>query len=191
MPPLLTNFLQSQRLRMVAPYLQGSVLDLGCGDAVVLTRLRPDQAYVGVDGRAELVASLQKRHPGYQFYARDLDREPLSLSGRFQTIVLMAVIEHLSQPGRMLSQIGRYLDAGGRLLITTPSPFGNRVHQVGARAGLFSLEAMRDHKVIFTEATLSHQLWHNGLRVSRYRRFLLGCNQLFVCEARDRDGEAN
>lgn len=183
MAAILTSFLQRRRLAIVAPYLRGDVLDLGCGDAMLLSRLKAGQTYVGVDGRAPLVSRLRECYPAHQFYQRDLDRQPLELPGRFDTIVLLAVVEHLSRPDWVFAQAAEHLHPGGRLLMTTPSPFGNWVHQVGAHIGLFSLEAMQDHKMIFTQATLSDCLERNGLRVVLYERFLFGGNQLFVCEA--------
>jgi 2-polyprenyl-3-methyl-5-hydroxy-6-metoxy-1,4-benzoquinol methylase len=182
--PLFTGFLQRQRLKMVRPYLQGDILDLGCGDASLLAWVSPGQVYVGVDSRAPLVANLKRRFPEHRFYRRDLDRDPLGLPRRFHTIVLLAVIEHLSDPGRVLSQLPASLHPGGRVLMTTPSPIGDRIHQVGARAGLFSREASQEHKIIFTRSVLRDYLWQNGLELNLYRPFLFGGNQLFVCTAR-------
>ncbi len=182
MPPLFTDFLQRQRLRAVSPYLKSSVLDLGCGNARVVALLRPDQNYVGVDGRLDMIQWLKDNYARYPFYHRDLDREALALSGQFDTILMLAVIEHLADPGRVLSQLPHYLKPKGQLIITTPSPLGDKIHQVGARFGMFSMEATREHKIIFDYAALRACLERNGLLVTHYRRFLLGGNQLFVCE---------
>jgi SAM-dependent methyltransferase len=184
MTPVFTGFLQRQRLKIVQPYLRGDILDLGCGDAALLAYCKAGQKYVGVDSRAALVADLNNRFPEREFLQSDLDREPLALPGRFDTIVMLALIEHLSDPGGILSQLPNHLQLGGMVLMTTPSPIGNRVHRVGARAGLFSLEASHEHKIIFTRTVLRDTLWQNGLQLSLYRPFLLGGNQLFVCVAR-------
>jgi len=182
MTPLLTDFLQRQRLRVVSPYLKGSVLDLGCGNAKIVALLRIDQSYVGVDGRLDMIGWLKDNYARYAFYHRDLDQEVLALSGQFDTILMMAVIEHLADPGRVLSQLPHYLKPEGQLIITTPSPLGNKIHQVGARFGVFSIEATREHKIIFDYRALRARLERNGLQITHYRRFLLGGNQLFVCE---------
>jgi SAM-dependent methyltransferase len=187
-PPVFTSFLQRQRLKIVRPYLRGDILDLGCGDAALLPLVGPGQAYTGVDGRGALVADLRGQYPQREFYQRDLDREPLAVPGRFDTIVMLAVIEHLSDPARILRQLPGCLKPGGQVLMTTPSPVGDRVHQVGARAGLFSMEASQEHNIIFTPAVLREYLERNGLHLSEYRPFLLGGNQLFVCTATDGRG---
>ena len=182
MPPLLTDFLQRQRLRAVSPYVKGDVLDLGCGNAKVVALLRPDQNYVGVDGRLDMIRWLADNYARYAFYHCNLDREALTTLGRFDTILMMAVIEHLAEPGRLLCQLPHYLKPGGKLIITTPSPLGDKVHQLGARLGVFSMEATREHKIIFDYEALRICLERNGLQITHYRRFLLGGNQLFVCE---------
>jgi 2-polyprenyl-3-methyl-5-hydroxy-6-metoxy-1,4-benzoquinol methylase len=188
MPAILSGYLQHGRIQAVIPYLHGDVLDLGCGDGSLAASVEPGHAYVGVDGRAGLMPTLRARFPAYEFHCRDLDREPLALGKRFHTIAALALVEHLSRPGWMLGQLVEHLLPGGRVVITTPSPIGNRIHQAGARIGLFSVAAMQEHKTIFTRDTLSDCLWQNGLRVSLFKPFLFGGNQLFVSEARSPAG---
>jgi SAM-dependent methyltransferase len=184
MPAILSGFLQRRRIQAVGHFLHGDVLDLGCGDGTLAAFVEPGRAYVGVDGRAGIMPTLRARFPIYAFHCRDLDSEPLALAQRFDTIALLALIEHLSRPGWMLGQLAEHLRPGGQVVITTPSPIGNRIHQVGARIGLFSLEAMQEHKTIFTRDTLVDCLGQHGLRLNLFRYFLFGGNQLFVCEAR-------
>jgi SAM-dependent methyltransferase len=181
---LLSGFLQRRRFRVVAPYLTGDVLDLGCGEARILPYLKPGQLYVGVDRYADLIHRLQEIHADHEFYRRDFDGGELSFPRQFDTVLMLAVIEHLTYPERVLAQIPNQLKPGGRLLITTPSPLGDKVHRFGARLGLFSLAAARDHMCIYTKPVLQRRLEQAGLRLTTYHPFLLGGNQLFVCAAR-------
>lgn len=111
-----------------------------------------------------------------------MDKDELALERQFDTILLLAVIEHLKNPDRILSQIPRYLKPDGKLLITTPSPMGDVIHTIGARIGLFSMEAVQGHESIFTCDALRACLERDGLDVIYYKSFLLGGNQLFVCK---------
>jgi 2-polyprenyl-3-methyl-5-hydroxy-6-metoxy-1,4-benzoquinol methylase len=182
--PLLTPFLQRQRYKMVLPFLKGAVLDLGCGLATVSDFLEPDQRYVGVEVSSPWMDYLRAHRPQHTFYQRDFDVEPLNLDLKFDTILLVAVIEHLEQPGFLLKQLPALLKPKGKVVITTPSPLGDRVHQVGAKIGLFSKEAMHEHETIFTPATLQTIVEANGLELVHARNFLFGGNQLFICQAR-------
>jgi len=129
-----------------------------------------------------MIRWLKDNYARYAFYHRDLDQKEFAIPGQFDTILMMAVIEHLADPGRLLCQLPHYLKPEGKLIITTPSPLGDKVHQVGARFGVFSIDAMREHKIIFDYRTLRAYLEPNGLQITHYRHFLLGGNQLFVCE---------
>ena len=128
---------------MVMPYLCGQVLDVGCGITDIPSLLQPGQRYVGVD-RADMVRWLHENRPAHTYHVCDLDRDDLALNDQFDTILLMAVIEHLKNPDKLLAQLPTYLKADGRLLITTPSPFGDTLHQIGAGLGLFYAEAARE-----------------------------------------------
>ena len=183
MPSLLTPFLQKQRFGIIQPYLAGDVLDLGCGLALVSEMLKPDQRYVGVEGPSSFLEWLHAHRPELSFYQRDLDMQPLDLGQKFDTILMIAVIEHLEKPGFVLSQMPSHLKTDGRLVITTPSPAGDRIHQIGARLGLFSKEAMHEHETIFTRTSLNRLAEQNALELIQYRTFLLGGNQLFIFQA--------
>lgn len=183
---LLSGFLTRQRFQAVSAYIRGDVLDIGCGYGKVLSLLPPGISYTGVDSGPEIIQYLQKTYPGHEFYLLDLDKGELQLDQRFDTILMLAVVEHLSQPQKALCQALEHLKADGCLLITTPSPFGDRIHRLGARLGLFSQFAADDHETIFTQASLRRLLENCGIQIDRYRRFLLGGNQLFVCSQRRR-----
>jgi 2-polyprenyl-3-methyl-5-hydroxy-6-metoxy-1,4-benzoquinol methylase len=165
---------------MVVPFLKGDVLDLGCGLATVSEFLEKDQRYVGVEVSEPWMDYLRTHRPQHTFYQRNFDVEPLNLDLKFDTILLIAVIEHLKQPGTLLGQLPAFLKPGGKVVITTPSPWGDRVHRVGAHIGLFSKEAMHEHETIFTPTTLQTIMEANGLELVHARNFLFGGNQLFI-----------
>jgi 2-polyprenyl-3-methyl-5-hydroxy-6-metoxy-1,4-benzoquinol methylase len=181
MPPLLSPYLQKKRFEAVKPYLHGKVLDLGCGGAEILSWLNPRQSYVGVEGNLETVFRLKKMYPALEFLLRDLEHDELGFSQKFDTILLIAVIEHLHDPDHLLSQIPGLLMPTGNLVITTPTPMGDRFHKIGAKLGLFSMIAVYDHEVIYTFKTLKNTLSRVGLDIRKYQQFLFGGNQLCIC----------
>jgi SAM-dependent methyltransferase len=183
MPPLLTPFLTRQRMKAITPYLEGDVLDLACGYAMVIPLLQPGQGYLGIEGSTQFIKTLSGRYPTHRFLQRNLDQDALDLDQKFDTILLVAIIEHLKRPDRLVAQLPRYLNPGGRVVMTTPSPFGDKIHRAGARLGLFSKDAVEEHQTIFSHQMMVELLTPAGLAVEGYRRFLLGGNQLFICRS--------
>ena len=184
MPPLLTPFLTQQRMKAIAPFLRGDILDLACGFGKVIPLLKPGQGYLGIEGNLPFIDTLSNLYPGQKFIQRDLDEDDLALDQKFDTILLVAIIEHLERPDRLVAQLPRYLKPGGRLVMTTPSPFGDKIHRAGAIVGLFSKDAVKEHETIFSHRMMLDLLEQNGLELERYRRFLLGGNQLFICKSK-------
>jgi 2-polyprenyl-3-methyl-5-hydroxy-6-metoxy-1,4-benzoquinol methylase len=181
-PPLLSPYLQTRRFQAVKPYLNGDVLDLGCGRAELVDWLEPDQTYFGVEGNEDRTADLRARYPGLDFLTCDLDHGHLDIDRQFDTITMIAVIEHLTNPPNLLEQLPQLLRINGHLVITTPSPLGDRIHQIGAKLGLFSMIAVEDHSQIYSPSSLSALLTRFGFIIDHFQRFLLGGNQLFVCK---------
>lgn len=181
---LLSEFLTQQRFQAVSAYLHGDILDIGCGYGRILPLLPPGTTYVGVDSSSEILQYLRGTYPKNQFYRIDLDKDAFQLGQQFDTILMLAVIEHLSQPQKVLCQVLEHLKPDGRLLITTPSPFGDQIHRLGARIGLFSQFAADDHETIFNQGSLQKLLERCDLQIDHFRGFLFGGNQLFVCSRR-------
>lgn len=189
MSGLFSNLLRQQRFKAIVPYIKGDILDMGCGLANILSYLPSDQIYVGIEKHPDMFEWLLENRKGYEFHQKNLDQDVLTLNRRFDTILMLAVVEHMKNPPNILCQISGLLKPGGRLLITTPSQFGDGIHSIGAKAGLFSKHAAEEHETIFSLETLQSLLNENGLTVDTYRKFLWGGNQLFVCSARFREKE--
>jgi len=144
--------------------------------------LEDDQPYVGIDVREALIQHLRRQFPGRRFEVRDVDLEPLALGEqRFDTVLMLAVIEHLNYPERVLREVRGHMQPEGRLIMTTPTPLGHRLHAWGAKVGLFVPEAAVEHKCQFDQRSMARLLARVGMVIQHYHRFQFGCNQLFVC----------
>ncbi len=108
------------KLRRFLPGKSEPILELGCGAGHLLRRLHGDgfTNLFGVDRNPELGASL--REDGITFTALDLE-EGLAIEGRYHTIIMSYVIEHLADPERVLRECAELLVPGGQLLILTPN----------------------------------------------------------------------
>lgn len=182
MKPILSVMASNRRWKAILPYLHGSVLDIGCGWTTIPNLLAAGQLYVGVDGNPTMIDYGQKKYPQHQFYVRNFDSQPLALSETcFDTVILSAVIEHLQHPERILREIRQVLAPDGRLLITTPTPWGDLLHHVGSKLRLFYSESVLEHVQIFDQHSLRQMVEQCGFEAVEYRRFALGANQIAVC----------
>lgn len=102
----------------VAPGLD--VLDIGCGTGELLAHVKPARG-VGVDSSPEMVARGQAKHPQLAFVVASA--EHLTLPQRFDAVLMMDILEHLSDPWAALSRVPALLKPGGRVVMTTPNPF--------------------------------------------------------------------
>jgi len=176
---LLTIYSRDLRLKQIIPYLRGRVLDVGCGYTSLPDWTAVGQGYTGIDNETRAIEVNRKRYPIHSFELRDIDCEPFKLGReRFGTVLLMAVLEHLGEPEKVLQECCRYLEPGGRVVITTPTPLGEWVHHWGSRMGLFSRMASEQHRQTFQRQSLEATLAGAGLQMVGYRRFMLGMNQL-------------
>lgn len=185
--PLLSPCLEKRRNAIAKSYVKGDVLDIGCGSAFVARFLKKEQRYVGIERNARRVNQLKRRYPHYEFYDRDLEKTRLNLGKRkFDTIFMIAVIEHLLDLKSVILECKKYLRKNGKLIITTPTSFGNNiVHKLGAKIGLFCRETVNDHKFIYDFESLRQMLASLGLRIVEYRKFEFRCNQLFIIKHKD------
>ena len=180
--PLLTGYLTRERMKRIAPYVHGDVLDLGCGGADVYRNFGSRiNHYCGVEYSDAAVDALRAKHPEASFLARNLDRDALGLDRQYDCILMVALIEHLFNQQHVMSNVAMALKPGGRIVVTTPTPFGNDiVHRMGAKLGLFSKAAVDDHIVIYNHHRFGLLAGEIGLKLAHYQRFQLGCNQLVV-----------
>jgi ubiquinone/menaquinone biosynthesis C-methylase UbiE len=121
----------------------GSVLDVGCGSALVADRIRDlDATYVGFDFgghhieyAAKKYADITDRTLRTAFCRGDAAKIPCADSS-VDVVVFSEVIEHLLQPELAVWEIARVLRPGGVLLMTT-----NNASEVPLRSPLSHLFA--------------------------------------------------
>ena len=161
-------------MREAVPHIRGRVLDFGSGAGELAEHVAPEN-YTGYEIDPAGLAESRRFHPHHVFGS-----ELPPPDQRFDTIVLLAVIEHIQDPLAALRDLRERLGSGGRIVLTTMSPACRRIHEVGAKLGLFSPEAAHEHMALLDRHTLTRMAAELGLSLPLYRRFLLGGNQLAV-----------
>ena len=187
MPHLLSAMASRGRYGRVVPHVAGDVLELGCGVGRITELVPAGQitSYSGVDHDERVLAEAKQRHPEGRFAQVDLDDDPL-IEGPFDVVLMVALIEHVYNQKHLFTQAREALRPGGRIVLTTPTPFGNDVvHRMAAEVGLLAKAAVEDHVVVYNKRRFQTLASDLNLELSRYRRFQLGCNQLVVLRRPD------
>jgi 2-polyprenyl-3-methyl-5-hydroxy-6-metoxy-1,4-benzoquinol methylase len=146
------------------PYIQGRVLDFGCSIGTLAELCSPD-AYLGIDTYGRALAVARKKYPRFQFASEVAESE------KFNTIVALAVIEHVPDPTALLQKFKRMLKPEGRIVLTTPHPCVERIHGFGTRLGLLSAHANEEHKELLDYKLMEDLTRETGLIIEIYRRF--------------------
>lgn len=82
-----------------------SILDAGCGEGFVSSRLR-DKRVTGVDISRGALSVAQKNGPGVSLACGDIYRMPFR-SNSFDLVMATEVLEHLKEPEKAMIEVGR------------------------------------------------------------------------------------
>jgi SAM-dependent methyltransferase len=173
---LLSPWLRKQRFKAAKPYLKGRVLDVGCGSGALAELVDADR-YLGVEVDAFSLQQARSRFSGYRFVS-----ELPNPSEKFDIIISLAVIEHVSNPAGFLASLATHLISSDNacIVITTPHPAVDWIHDAGAAVGLFSKHANEEHEDLLDRTKLEMAGQNAHLALVSYRRFLFGANQIAV-----------
>lgn len=175
----LSPFLRRQRFKIINPYLlHGKILDVGCGTGTLAGIVSPDD-YLGVEIDHISLESAISQFPEHNFQKNLPDNKE-----QFDTVIALAVIEHVKSPDSFLAELKQQLkpEKAAKIVITTPHPSMDWIHDVGSAIGLFSKHANEEHEELLDRSKLEKVGRKAGLQLVTYQRFLLGANQIAVYE---------
>jgi trans-aconitate methyltransferase len=135
-------------LPLLALRADDHVLDIGCGDGRItasIAELVPQGRVIGIDSSAEMVAhasALSRNIPNVSFEQRDaLD---LRFTNEFTAIFSNAVLHWIRDQGRVVQEIARALQRGGRVLVQCGGA-GNGQGVIDSFMRVASLEPWREY----------------------------------------------
>ncbi len=135
-----------------------SLLDIGCGDGVLLEAARSKGIEcIGTEISETLVRLVRARLGEHAILSGSLD--DLRESG-FDVVTLINVIEHVEDPSAVFKIAARLLKPDGVLLAHTPNLDGLPARLYGAR--WYHIEPF-NHLYYFTHRTLAQMMQRNGL----------------------------
>ena len=146
------------------------VLELGCGyRATQLIALEPFlKRGIGVDFQ---IAPELHGLTRYTFHEGPIEEALLKLEGeRVDVVMVISVLEHLSEPQVILQSAWRMLKPSGVLLINVPTWLGKGFLEFSAfRLGLSPKVEMDDHKMYYDKRDLWPLLVRAGFKPSQIR----------------------
>jgi 2-polyprenyl-3-methyl-5-hydroxy-6-metoxy-1,4-benzoquinol methylase len=171
---LLSPILKNARFKAVSDLiLPGDlVLDIGCGSGDLAQLIKPLN-YYGYDIDEYSLSLAKKKYPKHVFK----NKLPTK---KFNKIISLAVIEHVKGPIKFLNNLKSNLKSSGIIILSTPHPAFEWIHDIGSRLGLFSSHASEEHETLINYKSMLKISRKSGLKIISSRRFLFFANQLFI-----------
>lgn len=172
--------LAKRRLKAVLPHVTGRLLDVGCGSNQLVRHYANG---VGVDVHP---------WPGVDIVVGDTAALQWE-SGSFDTITIIAALNHIPNRAAVLKECRRVLRPEGRVVITMLTPRTSRLwHWLRAPWDADQRDrGMKDGEVYgFTPAEVVELFRHAGFTLLTQQRFMLGFNRVYVFGAADVERKA-
>jgi len=142
-----------RRVQMILRLIGGiagaqSIVDLGCGNGVLLEEIRrryPRPRLAGIDLSSAQIELNRQRDPTIEWIAADAQQSVASLDNRFDIVVTSEVVEHLDDPDSFLRNAARLAAPGrGHLVLTTQSGTISETERRVGHVHHFPPDEMRD-----------------------------------------------
>lgn len=173
---LISPLLERIRLRNIARYVKGrKVLDVGCGRCA-LRKYLGDIEYCGLEKDKSIDVP-----DGVKIFYKDVEGD-LDGIGKYDTIVLCEVIEHIENPRRALINLKQHLNNEGIILISTSIPFRYKIHAYTSKIGITDKEAEHEHKTMLTMEGIYRLANEAGLKVRKYVKTEFWSKQTAILE---------
>jgi glycosyltransferase involved in cell wall biosynthesis len=145
---------------VLRPWIGDRVLEIGAGVGTLTNQFIPRDMYLASDINPHYLSYLRSYALGKPYLeVRKIDATTGTdfggLEGRFDTALMINVLEHVSDPAASLRHLHRALESGGRAVILVPQ-----------HPQLFgTLDEVLGHTVRYTPELIEHQMTEAGFRV--------------------------
>ena len=167
------------RNKKVMKYIPNSskVLDVGCGrDFYLLDTMKKRIKYgVGVD-----MAVKNTKIDNITIKKINVFDKLNFTSSSFDVATMIAFIEHIDKPEKILRECNRVLNKGGIIIITTPMSRAKPFWELLVNLGFTEEKTTEDHKHYFSPAEIESLLKKTGFKVTTSKKFEFGMNYIAV-----------
>ncbi len=160
-----------ERIRAVLPHCKGRLLDVACGNNLLV---RSYGNGVGCDIHPYRQVQVISESSGLPFRSRSFD-----------SVALLACLNHITRRRETLDECRRILREDGRLLITMIHPWvGFFSHRIRRRHDPDQLERgmAREEDWGLSTGALRKMLRESSFRLTTHRRFMWGLNNFYLAQ---------
>jgi SAM-dependent methyltransferase len=156
--------------------LHGPILDLGCGTGEFASLAMTGKLDMGVDLNVHALDKVARTGCYQALECADARQLPFA-DGRFQTVLAVSVLEHITQPHRALAEAFRVLRPGGCLIATIVLAdlhdhlFVPWVLRGLGASGLARLYCQAQDHLFRHHSLLSRAQWRQGFKATGFRSF--------------------
>lgn len=164
---------------------KGSVLlDIGCGYPPRFLALLLEKGFIRQGYGIDRKVPRGKYKEQIELFKIDLEDEedgniPLPTES-VDVVTMLAVLEHLVDPTKVLKEIHRVLKTEGLFILTTPAPLAKPVLDILAYLRIIDPDEIKDHKRYYSKDSLIDLVKENGFIVTHHRYFELYMNQVLI-----------
>lgn len=181
---LFEKFLAYLRYKKVVKHIlkNSTVCDIGCGfNAQFLKKISPliKQGF-GFDKNVQNYENSKFKLKKIKI----LNQIPL-FSETIDIVTMLAVLEHLKNPQRILNECFRILRKNGELILTTPTPLAKPILEfLSFKLNLINSENIKEHKNYFHPDAIKQMLIQAGFKNTNIKSkyFEFGFNNLIIAK---------
>lgn len=181
--PLFEKLLGCYRYVKIMKYVKETkdpvCVDIGCGfnGRFLLSISDKIEKGIGFDLRANSIKRGNVEIVNNSKFNGDIPLKDATVDRTF----LLAVVEHLDNTDQIISESVRILKKGGKIVITTPTPFSKPILEfLSFKLRIISEDSIREHRHYYNEKELKDLLRKYGCKIERYQKFQIGFNQIIV-----------
>lgn len=157
------------------------VFDIGCDDGYLLNKLGNRlKKRDGVDPQLSADSNIPGAELKKGYFPAAI--EEYQMQNTYDAIFALAVFEHFSEKDiqQSASVISRMLSPGGRLIITVPHPFVDKILDILLFLHLIDGQSLEEHHGFEPDELLTY--FSESLTLVKRERFQFGLNNVFVFE---------
>jgi len=165
---IITKFLQEKRINQVLPHVKGKLLDIGCGNNILVQKYGNG---TGVD--------IHKYHSSV--IVIDNAAELPFNNTSYDSITMIASLHYISNRTDTLKEVHRILKPDGKLIITDPEQHISKLwYRLRKKSEYYDRYKKKDKTFGFSIKEITDMLNSTGFETIYLKKFFFNLNRLII-----------